>query len=906
MQIIRGNSTKILFSLIFSIILCSYPLFTTTAETTIETTIGKMKTFSHVEEIDYGPTSLPLVYDSQVFDDGTMVIRIVRRDSPPNNDCFINMLSLRIINLDGTVIEKDYKNLDIPKINYCSLIKSYPLKYYLIRKKQILVTYYNSTDPNDILNATLTEWGIVIDLDGNVLDRRYFGPAAPTSAISKIQLNINREKGFLRCNMRANTTNIVEWQQYRIEPEGNFTNLTFGNFNLSGPVNSTVVTMSTIDEGYAIVFVDRTQKTDDDSNIKNITIIPQNQLSILPIGYSQTSVSPFLLYQICTNLEFISLTCDIAYVGVGKVCFLVAKQDYSETAIYIKVNFLSSGAITSLLTLNSSDLVNTTSFWRVRSLTFGGYLFISFDVNFNSIDGVLYDGKVGTAYGFGSSTNSKGIFEILPHNNTLLVAQKEIDNSWQFDITDDLPKSAGDRDKGYSNLNVESTIPKIQSTVKPNLDEVSITFYDPVALSTENDNRTVTGRILNSTFSVSKGNYFIKVDNDFVRDRVFNEPMLGIRENIWNFTTEERIDHFSRSATGILRLTPGGTLYFDNLTSDHFFDNLLNEISYAVPINRSRLSSNGRTQVDNSVNEKQYLISIDIKETRIENDISVATVIKYLDFMVRYKDQTPIGEGQTTQYLDEKYGFVRSPNLWEKYKFGLLGIFLFVGLLIVLFLFAQIRDSRGNNIAILQLGIIILDLVMDILFVNSNARDIPILYLPSVLFLVIPVGINTILAFSIVTNENTNTKFNQWFKTNAKVAFLFTILAGADIKALNILHSKFAGFSCFRAPFSESLKVKILWGSCLSIFIADIPQVAIQIYYMQKVYFRDTIPFLTLIFSTLNLTINIVSRLYHLTNRVINQNASNYHDSNDSNNSDDFDDFDAVVLPNSKKKIKKK
>lgn len=76
---------------------------------------------------------------------------------------------------------------------------------------------------------------------------------------------------------------------------------------------------------------------------------------------------------------------------------------------------------------------------------------------------------------------------------------------------------------------------------------------------------------------------------------------------------------------------------------------------------------------------------------------------------------------------------------------------------------------------------------------------------------------------------------------------------------------------------------------------------------MQKVYFLDTIPFLTLISSTLNLTINIVSRLYHLTNRVINQNASNYHDSNDSNDSDEIDDLDAVVLPNSsKKKIKKK
>jgi hypothetical protein len=32
--------------------------------------------------------------------------------------------------------------------------------------------------------------------------------------------------------------------------------------------------------------------------------------------------------------------------------------------------------------------------------------------------------------------------------------------------------------------------------------------------------------------------------------------------------------------------------------------------------------------------------------------------------------------------------------------------------------------------AILQLGVIIFDLVMDILFVSRNANDVPILYLP--------------------------------------------------------------------------------------------------------------------------------------------------------------------------------
>ncbi|PKY17427.1 hypothetical protein RhiirB3_404306 [Rhizophagus irregularis] len=700
--------------------------------------------------------------------------------------------------------------------------------------------------------------------------------------------------------------------------------------------------MSTVDEGYAIVFVNRTN-----TNTTN-PFLPQNQLFILPIRYNQPSVSPFLLYQTpIPNSEFFDLTCNIAYVGVGEVCiFRVTQSGVVSNHFHIEVNFLSSGAVISFQIINSLLPVNNMgSFWGVHSLTFGGYLLTSipsgpdwlmYGYLFNEYGEISYDWEFPEPM----VVNSRGKFEILPHNNTLLVAQNETDNSWQFKVID-LPKFADGRDNGYSNLNVESTTPSIKDIVDPEIDKITINFYEPVFISTgklsiyqkdgdktylrqsfqsfqssyfliKNDGRTVIGKILDSTFSVSKGNYFIKMDNDFVRDRVFNEPMLGIRENIWSFTTEERIDHFSPSATGILRLTPEGTLYFDNLTSDQqskFFDNLLNDLSYVVPINRSRLSSNGRTQVDNSVNEKQYLISIDIKETRIENDnIGVETVFKYINIMVKYKDQTPIGEGQATRYLDETYGFVSSPNLWERYKFVLLGVFLFVGLLIVLFLFAQRRDSRGNNIAILQLGIIILDLVMDILFISSNARDIHILYLPSVFFLVMPVGINTILAFSIVTNENTNTKFNQWFKTNEKVAFLFTILAGADIKALNILHSNLAGFSCFRAPFSESLKVKILWGSCLSIFTEDIPQVAIQIYYTQKVNFNDIIPFLTLISSTLNLTINIVSRLYHVTNRVINQNASNYiHDSNDSDDSDEIDDLDAVVLPNSsKKKIKKK
>jgi hypothetical protein len=58
---------------------------------------------------------------------------------------------------------------------------------------------------------------------------------------------------------------------------------------------------------------------------------------------------------------------------------------------------------------------------------------------------------------------------------------------------------------------------------------------------------------------------------------------------------------------------------------------------------------------------------------------------------------------------------------------------------------------------------------------------------------------------------------------------VFTVLAGADIEALNILHSNLAGFPFFRAPFSDDAKSKIFWGACLNIFTEDIPQVVVQV-----------------------------------------------------------------------------
>ncbi|CAB5299124.1 unnamed protein product [Rhizophagus irregularis] len=460
----------------------------------------------------------------------------------------------------------------------------------------------------------------------------------------------------------------------------------------------------------------------------------RSQLYISPIEYNQNPSPTLLIYQTTApNLAFVTLFCDIALVEVGHVCILTILQtDPTGTlpleAFYIKINFLSSGSVLSF----QSQIAN--------SLT-------------------------------------------LPVGNA--ISQSETDNSWRFQAID-LPKFDGNKDKGYFNVKVESTYPTINSTISPDIQNITINFYDPVELSdgkltiyqlinnqpylrqyitesscTVNNNRkTVNARILDSTFSVSGGIYYIKMDNNFVRHKTYKESLLGIRDNIWSFNVKQKEVPFAFSMN--------------------------DDLSNAIPVSRSCLTSNEKTQLDPSVNENQYLISIGVEETRVNNNISVETVVNNINTMVKSKDLTLINNGQASKYLDQSYGFIPTLNLWEKYKYNLLGILLIIGLLIVLFFFARRRNSNGNNIAILQLGLIIFDLVIDITFVNNNAKDIPVLYFPSIVFVTVPIGINTILAFYLITQENTRPKFLEWFMAHKKVASIFTILASADIETLNI------------------------------------------------------------------------------------------------------------------------
>ncbi|KAF0395551.1 hypothetical protein F8M41_010214 [Gigaspora margarita] len=886
---------------------------------------------------------IPRIWRTYVYDDGTILVRIVRRDAANSGGtrvCLQQVLSLRLIYPNGTVSELDI-DLNIQSFNYCLIqatpINLEPIRLYTLQPGYLLLTYFNATNINDF--STYEEWMMLINWDGTILNKSFFDYAYTNPATgawnpdqSTVRVNITPKKGFLRLSGIRNTTNLA-WAQYFIDSNYKFQTLSSGTIELPIFASASFNTIATVDDGYAIVYAN----SSDPSNTTDPLII-RAALYIQTIGYGEKTLgSPLLLYQIpIQNILFGALYCDVSHVNVGQICTLTIQQNVqnpntinnatqttqptpidNNNTYYAKIAFLSGGSVTEFTPIARilPTIPNITQ-WVVTDLPYGGYLLVAqaataTNVNINAY---VFDEYSTTGQPWDlpepATSNVAGSYLVLP-NNSVIVAQPESLNTWSF-VVSDLPKFTKNRDNGYSNVLINITNPKIGGIIPTTTQNIAISFYDPVDLSagnvsiyqTDNNNNdilrqvvsgknpnfcsisddglTVNIKVLDSTFSKPNSMFYVKVDNNFVKSRAFKEPLIGIKERIWKFNTENKEEPFAGSVSGLLRLTMEGTTYYESLNSsgtNKFFYDLQDEVSKILPVIPSRLSSNKHVQVDFSISPgRQIFLLLNIEQTRDKDERSVASLIRDLNTMIHNKDITPIGSGNIVKYLDDTYGFIPSSNLWDKYKLKLLGVFVIACLLIFLFLMAQRRDKKGHNIAILQLGLILFDLTIDILFLVNNGRDVEFLYIPSVVFLVVPLCINTTLAFMIITKENTRPEFFSWFVQNGKIAAIFTVLAGADIEALAVLRSNLAGFGFFQAPFSEEALSKIFWGACLNIFMEDIPQVIIQILYQRNTVIYDIIPLLTLVSSCLNLTINIIGRLYQATNRIRQrkQSYSNY------------------------------
>ncbi|CAG8639214.1 1493_t:CDS:10 [Funneliformis mosseae] len=627
---------------------------------------------SQISSFTYEENTEPILFSMESYEDNSIVVNIVsvNKSDPSNKNtnelCVNKYLSFRTILPDGRVEPVDL-TLDIQDLNFCIRViddEVYnPIRIYAVKDKFVLVTYTEVTDFDDPTTYD---------------DRAMWMPN-----FAKLIYNVDRDKGFLRLGGITNATDAV-WQQFIITELGEIKLL--AEDVISFPEDTAILKpVAMMDGGYAIIYANTT-------NSKVNPNEPTGEIAakLLPYG-KKSNRQPVVLYENqIQGLQFNGLDCRAVY---------------------------------NIQSLNATIPNNPgVDHYNIRSLPYGGFLLDGKGVNF--IVGYIFNDTEIYDWGLNNPvmSNIQNANLILP-NNTFVLAQPEGTKNWGLSSTN-LYKFDGELDHGYGNLHINTTTPLINEIIPYDIDSLIIHYHSPIELSKSNiiifqydrnivrqnisgsnneyvtldeNGTTVNVKIINSTFNRPGERYYVLIENDFVMSQEYQEPLLGLQNKDWFFTTNIEDEKNSDKIAGRVRLTVNGTALFESLDKvgrNDFYTKLRHELAYAIPISQDRITTNGRVETDHSVSPNQIILSIIIEKDKYGQERTVDLAAKDLNTLINHKPITFIASGEISKYLDSGYGYQRSPNLLEVYTFEIIAVFVILIVSVGLFFYARKCNSE--------------------------------------------------------------------------------------------------------------------------------------------------------------------------------------------------------------------
>ncbi|CAG8558128.1 7558_t:CDS:10 [Ambispora gerdemannii] len=827
-------------------------------------------------------------------------------------------MHLRLVFSNGTVRPLDF-DFPVNKWNYCPTDR---IHVCLVEPNLILLNYFNFSDVEPEKNGVYQENGVFVDYWGNIKNTFRLGFGSPYRYHRRITMGFSSSDGILRTYQLPNGD--IGWNRFT-KPDENAQISNDGEglfYNKS--INKNITTFRTfnlLEGGFGCIVVIR-PIAQSPLELQDVSLPQWNAyVSFLKTG-SSIPTKPFILYQ--THMEFIKLEftqCAIVYDGSGNECLMttlmnhtvsmktqnqiatntnIISNDNNSTTTAdlnqlfkttLNIHFGSQGSVTDIQKLAADSQIND-----LYPLFYGGYVTIRVVNNATNETGgdmLDRDGIVREKWSFKTFTNHSCMF---PLNNAIWAAKKDSKaaRNWTI-LTKKFPRlKATNADDRYRNPNIGTTYPKIGAVIPSNIAQINITYDEHVILSSGNitiyqegksgsadifrqgvnrlskdcqitiKDKTVLIPVLDSTFNVQNATYYVIVDTNFVRASDTGEALLGMGQDSWRFTTEpfKAGGDDNGRKSGMIRLIPEATTEFKNLlkSSSSIYEDILNELANVLPISCKRLKIKKKYQIDSD----QILLRITILPSENNFENSIKQIVSNLKTLIKHKEITSISRYNYTEWLDSSYGFQESIDLWEEYKVVFVVAITVNFLIAILFFMARRKNKQSQNIVIVTSALILQDVLFDFAFVIFNGKDVPKLFIPSLLTLIIPIAMNCTIALYVMLSENSrNDKFNSWFRKYPQVAAACTLFASGDVVILHVLTSQVAGLQIFSATFSEHAETVIFITSTLNLFIEDIPQFIIRILHWQNTVEYGIIPLIALWTSILVLLNAFIGRLYN-------------------------------------------
>ncbi|CAG8531360.1 21510_t:CDS:2 [Gigaspora rosea] len=586
------------------------------------------------------------VFNAASYPNGPIILRLIRSGA---NNCYEPYLYLRLIfpNINISNISTNNANITaIPTFNFCpistnpprDLIRIFPLSY-----NYAMIAFLQNNTENSL--ETHEEVGMFIDWEGNIIEKMSLGfinfTSSDTSSLGTLVIDSSQSYAFMWVN-RVSQKEYIRWQIYSIF----FTN--GGKFSIIPSHQYEIFAL--IDGGYCFVIAGPS----DTQWVANAVFIRKSYATTQPsLIYQDTSQAVSMKIETCDKFN--------TYYKPELVCVFSIKTNTSNISTrYLKVAFSSSGAAKTPSKLNIND--TTFDVDKIYQLWSGGYLLVVRLKTDNSLIGYIYDiqGNFSNSWGSPSLPGNMVIQNGVFLNNTVWIfsdANSTISNTSNWTLTTTIaPKFAPDH------------FPNITFLTR----ELLITFYNQVALSAENisiyqdsntgliprlyynalsnsnkfnispDLKEISISVLNSTFVSSQSQYYVVMDNNFVKDWIHDEPLLGTSLSVSTGPKSDVV--LGDSEYALIRLNMNESVSFNSLSKSgksDYLNQLKNELAHSVPIDPSNIVAISQYQWDSDANNLQILLKFQILPgNNSTKDLTVMKVIKTLNDLITNRDVT--------------------------------------------------------------------------------------------------------------------------------------------------------------------------------------------------------------------------------------------------------------------------
>ncbi|KAF0530599.1 hypothetical protein F8M41_012086 [Gigaspora margarita] len=175
-------------------------------------------------------------------------------------------------------------------------------------------------------------------------------------------------------------------------------------------------------------------------------------------------------------------------------------------------------------------------------------------------------------------------------------------------------------------------------------------------INISSDGLSISIKVIPSTFNEYDEQYFVSMDNNFVKGANLNEPLRGIHDGIWILKTDmpKKRNPDNRIEGSVCLTREASKRYLPLEYKYVYINSLLNDNIKKVPINRYHYGLDS-VHLALKLDQDQPIIIFDINEYD-GNEKAAAELASDLSNMIVFKNITTFSFGLTND-LDESYGF---------------------------------------------------------------------------------------------------------------------------------------------------------------------------------------------------------------------------------------------------------